>query len=207
MNMGVSPDEGIYNYGKGFVYVVRSDPKEFVLNTGSDKKLLDIVSDMYENKSKAGKLEFKNSFYLQRGAYDLVAVLDESVNDKSYVIDGVLIDLFDPKLPIYTHKEIQPGEHAFFFNISRVKDKHKPQVLASASRIYEEEVRKDSYSFVAKSPINTTNISRVLLPRIPRSVLVNGTNVFETRYWDSQTKTYLLEFENNPEGVSVLIKW
>lgn len=207
MNIEISLDEGIYSYGKGFVYVVRSDPKEFVLNTGSDKKLLDIVSDMYENKSKAGKLEFKNSFYLQRGAYDLVAVLDESVNDKPYVIDGVLIDLFDPKLPIYTHKEIQPGEHAFFFNISRVKDKHKPQVLASASRIYEEEVRKDSYSFVAKSPINTTNISRVLLPRIPRSVLVNGTNVFETRYWDSQTKTYLLEFENNPEGVSVLIKW
>lgn len=207
MNIEISPNEGIYSYGKGFVYVVRSDPKEFVLNTGSDKKLLDIVSDMYENKSKAGKLEFKNSFYLQRGAYDLVAVLDESVNDKPYVIDGVLIDLFDPKLPIYTHKEIQPGEHAFFFNISRVKDKHKPQVLASASRIYEEEVRKDSYSFVAKSPINTTNVSRVLLPRIPRSVLVNGTNVFETRYWDSQTKTYLLEFENNPEGVSVLIKW
>lgn len=207
INIEISPNEGIYSYGKGFVYVVRSDPKEFVLNTGSDKKLLDIVSDMYENKSKAGKLEFKNSFYLQRGAYDLVAVLDESVNDKPYVIDGVLIDLFDPKLPIYTHKEIQPGEHAFFFNISRVKDKHKPQVLASASRIYEEEVRKDSYSFVAKSPINTTNVSRVLLPRIPRSVLVNGTNVFETRYWDSQTKTYLLEFENNPEGVSVLIKW
>ncbi|MFT4169596.1 MAG: hypothetical protein QM653_10815 [Dysgonomonas sp.] len=207
MNIEISPDEGIYSYGKGFVYVVRSDPKEFVLNTGSDKKLLDVVSDMYENKSKAGKLEFKNSFYLQRGAYDLVAVLDESVNDKPYVIDGVLIDLFDPKLPIYTHEEIQPGEHAFFFNISRVKDKHKPQVLASASRIYEEEVRKDSYSFVAKSPINTTNVSRVLLPRIPRSVLVNGTNVFETRYWDSQTKTYLLEFENNPEGVSVLIKW
>lgn len=207
MNIEISPNEGIYSYGKGFVYVVRSDPKEFVLHTGSDKKLLDIVSDMYENKSKAGKLEFKNSFYLQRGAYDLVAVLDESVNDKPYVIDGVLIDLFDPKLPIYTHKEIQPGEHAFFFNISRVKDKHKPQVLASASRIYEEEVRKDSYSFVAKSPINTTNVSRVLLPRIPRSVLVNGTNVFETQYWDSQTKTYLLEFENNPEGVSVLIKW
>lgn len=207
MNIEISPNEGIYSYGKGFVYVVRSDPKEFVLHTGSDKKLLDIVSDMYENKSKAGKLEFKNSFYLQRGAYDLVAVLDESVNDKSYVIDGVLIDLFDPKLPIYTHKEIKPGEHAFFFNISRVKEKHKPQVLASASRIYEEEVRKDSYSFVAKSPINTTNISRVLLPKIPRSVLVNGTNVFETRYWDSQTKTYLLEFENNPEGVSVLIKW
>lgn len=207
MNIEISPNEGIYSYGKGFVYVVRSDPKEFVLNTGSDKKLLDIVSDMYENKSKAGKLEFKNSFYLQRGAYDLVAVLDESVNDKPYVIDGVLIDLFDPKLPIYTHEEIQPGEHAFFFNISRVKDKHKPQVLASASRIYEEEVQKDSYSFVAKSSINTTNVSRVLLPRIPRSVLVNGTNVFETRYWDSQTKTYLLEFENNPEGVSVLIKW
>ena len=202
-----SPQEGLYDYGKGFVYIVRSDPKEFVLNAGSDKKLMDIVADMYENKANAGKLEFKNSFYLQRGAYDLVAVLDESVNDKPYVIEGVLIDLFDPKLPVYTRKEIHPGEHAFLLNISRVKDKHKPQVVASASRIYEEKIKENSYSFVAKSPVNTTNISRILLPETPASVLVNEANVFDTKNWDKQSKTYLLEFENNPEGVSVLIEW
>ncbi len=207
MNLGTTPQEGIYNYGKGFVYVVRTDPKEFVLAANGDKKLLDIVSDMYQNRAKAGKLSYKNSFYLQRGVYDLVAVLDENADSTPYVIEGALIDLFDPKLPIYHRKEILPGEHAFFLNVLRVKDKSKPQVLASASRVYQESVQQNSYSFVAKSPINTTNVSRVLLPKIPQSVLVNGAEMFKNQYWDKQTKTYLLEFENNPEGISVLIKW
>lgn len=207
MNLGTTPQEGIYNYGKGFVYVVRSDPKEFVLAANGDQKLLGIVSNVYQNKAKAGKLSFKNSFYLQRGVYDLIAVLDENSDSSPYVIEGALIDLFDPKLPVYHRKEIQPGEHAFFLNVLRVKDKQKPQVLASASRVYEENIQRNSYSFVAKSPVNTTNVSRVLLPKIPQSVLVNGEEVFNNQYWDKQTKTYLLEFENNPEGTSVLIKW
>lgn len=207
MNIAVSPKEGEYSYGKGTVYIIRTDPKDFVLKADNDKQLLDVVKRMYEQKANAGKLIFKNNFYLQRGAYDLVAVLDESVSNEPYIIKGNFIDLFDPKLPVYQSKTVNPGEQAFLLNIERVPNKQRPQVLAAACRVYEEKVGKDSYSFVAKSPINTTNASRVLLPRKPVSVSVNGKDEFLANAWDQQTKTYLLEFENNPEGVSVNIKW
>jgi hypothetical protein len=137
----------------------------------------------------------------------LVAVLDESVNDEAYLIQGTLIDLFDPTLPIYTSKSILPGEQAFFLNIDRVKDRKKPQVLASASRTYEENIGKNTYSFIAKSPISTTNVSRVLLPAKPVSVFISGKEELTSEAWDPQTKTYLLEFENNPDGVLVKFKW
>lgn len=199
--------EGQYSYGKGTFYVLRSDPKEFVVKPNNSHKLLDLTKSLYDARSKSGKLQFKNYFTLTRGIYDLIAVLDESVSNQPYQVKGNLIDLFDPTLPIVTSKNIQPNEQCLFVNIDHVVNKQKPQVLASASRIYDEKSTGHQYSFTAKSPINTTNISRILLPGKPKSLVVDKKEVFAEANWDTKTKTYLLEFENSPEGVYVDIKW
>lgn len=200
-------EEGKYNYGKGTFYVLRSDPKEFVVKPDNSLKLLDVTKSLYENNPKSEKLQFKNYFTLTRGNYDLIAVLDESVSNDPYQVKGNLIDLYDPALPIVTSKNIQPNEQGLFVNIDHIKNKQQPQVLASASRIYDETSAGHHYSFTAKSPINTTNISRILLPGKPMSVLVNKKEEFLEANWDTKTKTYLLGFENNPDGVRVDIKW
>lgn len=207
MGLSSSPEEGEYTYGKGTVYIARTDPKEYILNAGGDKEFLNTVSRMYEQKAKAGKLAFKNHFYLQRGVYDLAAVLEESVSNEPYTLKGCLIDLFDSKLPVYTSKQVNPGEQALMLNVDRVKDKKKAQILASASRAYDEKREKNSYSYIAKSPAETTNVSRVLLPKCPKSVKINGNETFNTSDWDAASKTYLVEFENSPEGVSVQFNW
>ncbi len=207
MGLSSSPEEGEYTYGKGTVYIARTDPKEYILNAGGDKEFLNTVSRMYEQKAKAGKLAFKNHFYLQRGVYDLAAVLEESVSNEPYTLKGCLIDLFDSKLPVYTSKQVNPGEQALMLNVDRVKDKKKAQILASASRAYDEKREKNFYSYIAKSPAETTNVSRVLLPKCPKSVKINGNETFNASDWDAASKTYLVEFENSPEGVSVQFNW
>ncbi|WP_286858122.1 MULTISPECIES: hypothetical protein [Sphingobacterium] len=199
--------EGKYTYGKGTFYVLRSDPKEFVVKPDNSQKLLDVTKNLYENNGKSEKLQFKNYFTLTRGNYDLIAVLDESVSNQPYHVKGNLIDLYDPTLPIVTSKNIQPNEQCLFVNLDHIKNKQQPQVLASASRIYNETSANHHYSFTAKSPINTTNISRILLPNKPKSVLVDKKEVFSEENWDTKTKTYLLGFENSPDGVHVAIKW
>ena len=151
-----------------------------------------LAARMYEQNAKAGKLEFKNNFYLQRGDYDLAAVLEESVSDEPFTVEGCLIDLFDPKLPIYTSKRINPGEQALLLNVERVAGKKKPQVLASASREEQEERGKGRYSYVAKSPAETSNVSRVLLPRCPKSVTVDGREVFDAKRWHA-AKPYIFD--------------
>lgn len=212
MGIDKKAKEGEYTYGNGTVYVIRKDPKEFVLKEGSDKEFIATVKRMYEEKAKVGTLEFKNHFYLERGAYDLAAVLDEgSISNEPYIIKGRLIDLFDPALPVLTEKVVQPGEQSFLLDVNRIKDQDKPQVLCGAARTYEEKVGKKDFSFVAKSPINTTNVMRVLLPGEPESVVIadaKGNALVEaTSQWDAQSKTCLLTFENNPEGVKVTFKW
>ena len=193
-------EEGIYHYGKGKVYVVRQDPKEFVMQERGDQSLLSVIEKAY------GKLEYKNHFYLERGPYTLAAVVDENAESSEPLqLNGNYIDLFDPTLPCLKEKIVKPGEQTFLFDINAVSKKNRPQVLASASRQSDEIVGKKSYSFIAKSPAETDNVMRILLPKKPKSIQVS-VNQFTTE-WDADTHTLLLQFENNPEGVQVKIEW
>ena len=185
--------------------VIRHDPKEFVMQEGGDAKLVDSVTKLYENKAKAGKPEFKNNFRLTRGCYELVAVLDEGVNDRPVELRGRFIDLFDPELPCKSLVTVNPGEQAFLYNVDLVQSKLRAQVLAAAARVYDEQCSDHSYSFVVKSPESTTNAMRVLVPDKPHRVLVDGVETPPS--WDSLTGTLLIKHENSPQGVKIEITW
>ncbi|HUH33840.1 MAG TPA: hypothetical protein VLZ28_07790 [Daejeonella sp.] len=206
-----NPEEGEYTCGKGTVYVIRKDPKEFILEKEGDREYVAIVKKMYEERANSGELTFKNSLYLERGMFNLIAVMDESVSEEPFTIRGLFIDLFDPQLPVITEKTVDPGKQSYLLDIKRVEDKTKPQVLAAASRTESETRTRKSYSFVTKSPLNTTGVMRVLLPAEPKSVEITDAEVKimdeATWSWDEQSKTCLLGFENSPEGVNVMIKW
>lgn len=209
LGLEINPVEGQYNSGKGTVYIVRQDPKEFVLQANTDQNFVDVVKRLYEQK--AGNLVFKNHFRLTRGPYELISVMDESVNSEPYLLQGKLIDLFDPTLPILNEKKVNPGEQAYLYNINLVKHPTIPCVLASASRVYDEEITKKKYSFICKSPANTTNAMRILLPTAPARTIVTETggqmltDVQNT--WDPSSKTCFLSFENHPDGVKVEFHW
>lgn len=207
--MGISADapEGEYNVGKGTVVVRRTDPKDYILKAGGDADFVSEVSRLYSEKAKAGTLELKNSFELLRGPYRILAVVDEGVSDEPLTLNGMFVDMFDPQLPVLTSKLIRPGEQSLLFDIERVKNRHKPQVIVSAGRESDEKRSRHSYSYITKSPVETTNVSRVLLPSVPQSVKVDGAEVFAPARWDERSHTYLLEFENSPEGRLVDIRF
>ena len=200
MGMSEKAEEGVYSYGKGKVYVVRQDPKEFVMQADGDQAILKVIEQAY------GKLDYKNHFYLERGPYVMVAVVDENaISNEPLTLKGNYIDLFDPNLPCLKEKIVNPDEQAFLFNIDAISKKKQPQILASASRQYDEKIGKRSYSFVAKSPAETNNVMRILLPKEPKDIQVSCKEF--TQAWDKDTHTLLLMFENNPDGVQVAIKW
>lgn len=201
---------GEYKYGKGVVYIMRNDPKEFILNENSDNEFISILSSLYESKTKGGKLQFKNHFALTRGPYEIISVVDENSVQTPYTIKGKFIDLFDPEIPVIDEKKVSPGEQAFLYNVGSVKNPKTPRVLATAARVYDEKKTKSQYSFIAKSPMNTTNVMRLLLPEAPVEIIVvdtSGSVIASKTSWDAASKTCYLSFENNPEGVHVTIKW
>lgn len=198
--LGIAPDGGKYNVGKGKLYIIKEDPKNFVMQVNGADNYVATIKEAY-----GGNLQTKNNLYLERGPYDIVAVMDEVADKTPYVIKGPVVDLFDPKLPVLAEKTVEPGAQAFLYNINRVADKSKPKVLATAARIYDEVVTANSYSFTAKSPVNTINAMRVLLPAEPKEVVTGNKEVVKS--WDASSHTLYLGFDNSPDGVKVNIKW
>jgi len=200
-----------FRAGKGAVYIIRNNPKEFVMQSNNDAAYLDIVEKAYESDAKAGRLILKNNFYLERGPYDIVSVLDENNNSKPLIVKGPVIDLFNPELPVLAEKRVEPGEQSLLYDLKRVADKTHPKVLASAARIYEAKAGIRSFSFIAKSPVNTLNSMRVLLPAKPAEVVAadnKGQQVTDVKTsWDSSSGTLYLGFNNSPDGIKVTLKW
>jgi len=64
---------------------------------------------------------------------------------------------------------------------------------------------------LVKSPANTNNIMRILLPKKPVSVSAMQASAgklnLQKNEWDEHSKTLLLGFENYSEGVQVNIGW
>lgn len=199
MGMDEQAEEGHYRFGEGHVYVLRQNPKEFVFTESADSLLLQTLEAAY------GPYEQKNNFVLHRDPYLIASVMDESpASNEPLVLKGRFIDLFDASLPIVNEKEVHPGEQAFLYDLDKVSKDVQVKVLASASRQYDEEVTQNSYSFVSKSPAHTDNVMRILLPQKPMKV---QTSVASRSTWDEESKTLLLVFENNPEGVQMRIEW
>jgi len=205
----IIPDSKI-EVGKGAIYIIRKNPKEFVLQSNNSQSYINVVKEAYEKTAKAGPLKFTNYLSLERGPYDIISVMDESVNNKPLTVKGPVIDLYDPKLPVLSEKIVNPGTQALLYNLKRVQNKKMPQVLASAGRIYKEVTQNNNYSFVVKSPIHTTNSMRILLPVKPKSIKasdIKGNIVIFESSWDKTSSTVYLSFENSPEGIKILIEW
>ena len=211
LGLNPHPEEGEYKVGNGTICIIRHDPKEFVLAPDSDTKLLEKISTLYE-KVDGEKLIFKNNFYLRRGPYELISVLDESINNEPFVINGLFIDLFDPQLPVLKQKTVMPGNQSLLYNIESIPNKNKPCVLVTGARISNEIHSGNNYSFIAKSPIETTNVMRISVPGKPKECTAsyNDKNIsyaIPEWEWDDTSHTVLMHFENHPDGVTVKIKY
>ncbi len=203
LGIGKNPKSGTYQYGNGTIFVERSNPERNILVKQGDTKYLSLLEKAYSQKS--GKLNYTNYFALSRGIYDITSVLTESITDAPVVKEGHFVDLYTDSLPVLKTKSIKPGEQSLLVNIDRV-DKNAPSILATAARAYDEQYESNSYSFTTKGPKNVKAVTRVYLTFSPKSVMIDGTESFDVKYWDSETNTYLLKYDCNPDGTSIVIR-
>ena len=188
---------GVYPVGRGSLTVLRQDPSSFVLSAGAEKPLLEAV------EACIGPMEVSNALVLDRGPYRVVAVMDESPVTVPYVAEGCLIDLYDPALPVYSRREVRPGTQALFYEVTRAGK--APRILAAASRAYEQKRTRHNFSYLCKGPEDTFNVTRILLPKAPSAVWVNGEPC--PWDWDEASRTVFLRFPNDPDGVTVNVQW
>lgn len=208
--LGLAEDlnDGSYKVGEGRVFILRKDPKEFILKENQDKEFVETIETAFESLGK--KLSFTNHLSLQRGPYKIIAVMDESVSDELYFAQGPVVDLFDPRLPVLSQKTVAPGEEAFLYDLEEVYKNNQPKIIATAARASNITWQENSFSFLCKSPENTMNSMRVFLPKAPKSIVLKNseeeTITPKGSSWDANSRTYYLNFENSPEGIQVFFQ-
>jgi hypothetical protein len=206
--LGIENREGLQNTGNGKSIIYRTDPKEIILKTGYENEYVSIIEEQYNSVSK-DNLKFNNYLQLERGVYDIIAVLDESVNSESRIIKSSVIDLFNPELPVLKIKEVKPGNVALLYNLNRT-DFQYPEFLCGSGRVYNEKKEKKSYNMIIKGPLNTTNISRIWLPGKPESISAKDKDNYLQKVdyeWDIESKTLRIKFDNHPDGINFNINF
>ena len=153
-------------------------------------------------------LNIKNFYDIRRGAYRVISVMDESPDSSAFKASGLYIDLFSSYLPIVDSIEVYPGDQAFLYDLSMLKNSDKAQVIASSSRIYDEVWNENSYSFITRGPLYTNSVLRIYSPTKAKNVWVlnkkgkKQKNI--TIEWDETSHTYYLKFKNLKDGVKVM---
>jgi hypothetical protein len=199
----------IRKLGQGWVAIIRKNPKEFIMEPGAAAELRDLVAQMFQRLGREAEWQEKNVLHLERGLFEIISVLDESVSDQPYHLQGDFINLFDPELPVLHRQTVHPGERSFLYNVQRYPGKI-PAVLVAASRVSEEQVTKDEYVCTLKGPAGTNGIARLALPRPPRQIiLTNGTqqHLPDQSVWDAASRTVLIRYPNQPRGVRVRVAY
>jgi hypothetical protein len=150
-----------------------------------------------------------NTLVLRRGPYVVAAGLDAEPSDASQpaapvTVRGDLIDLFDADLKQSNEVAVAPGTRALLLDVNFFKSS-TPRILAAAAKITAQYATVHSLSFTAEGIDQTQAVVRVLAPRAPRSVTLDG-KALDPADAQYSGRTLLLRFANTaaPQQVEIL---
>ncbi len=189
------PSPGAHDCGKGKLVYLNKSPSALAKSADGSSTLL----------AQLGELKTQNHLILHRGNYVIAAVMDESTSSETVTIRGRFVDLFNEKLPVVVDPQLHPGEVGLYRDIDSVP---RPSVVASASRIRDENTLGNALTFTSHGPEMSRCITRIALNSKPGSVVIaNGQRqVHFEQEWDESSKTLVLHYDNIAKPLTVTIK-
>ena len=183
--------------GKGYVRVSSEKPRQLARYSDGAEKVLALVGEMLTLRGES--LQTQHFLCLRRGPYVIVSVMEESLSEAPFVLEGTFIDLFDAGLPALTRREMKPDERVLLYDVDWLRKQGvRAKAFAAAARIRDESVEDGLLRFTARGPQGTQARARILLPGPP--VSVKTTPVFDvTQNWDEASGTLLVAFDNMAE--------
>ncbi|WP_309119415.1 DUF4350 domain-containing protein [Paenibacillus sp.] len=208
--LGLNADaaEGIYPIGQGIAGHLRLDPSLCAKTMEGADRLRRMVADAIAALGDHSlQWSPKNYFLLHRGPYVIAAVLDESVGAEPLVLNGMYVNLFDPKLSVTEQIEISPGENALLYDLNSVPVAEEPSVIGASSRIEQIPSNQAGFSFIAKGPQRVQAVACIRSKTKPASVRLeqSGAETEITFAWHEQSRTLHLQYPNHPDGVRITL--
>jgi hypothetical protein len=203
--LGIERDAaGLQRVGRGAV--LRETLSPAALSYRSDGA--EVVRKAAREVSSAIGLEWKETsgLVLHRGPYVIAAGLDESVPEgQPILLRGRFIDLFDANLPVLREVSVAPGKRFLLYDLDSVGTR-RPQVVAAACRVRNEEVRGKALLFRVEGIADTQAVVRCTAESRPARVLIDGKAADQTSY-DAWSRTVLLRFPNTTTPAQVEVRF
>lgn len=201
--LGMKGDaSGLHRVGKGVVLRLKLSPAALTYRQDGAS----LLRDEARRAARVVGLAWSesNALVLRRGPYVVAAALDESLPGASVpVLRGRFVDVFDAALPVVSSVTLAPGKRALLVDLDAFP-RGRARIVAAACRVRDEVITSRSVRFRAEGIGDSTAVVRLLLPRPPRAVLVNGTPL-PPQNFDYTDGTLRLRFPNTPDGAAVEI--
>lgn len=189
--------------GDGYVWLMPASPRKLQRKETGATRIQEAVAKLLALKSIV--LETQQYLGVRRGPYIVASVLDESTSEEPLALEGSYIDIFDSMLGWTDKRILAPNERTLLYDIDWARSNGvKAGVLAAATRIRDEKLLDNTFSFAMRGPANTTGRARVLLPGKPVAMTTSPEIAVE-QGWHDASGTLWLSFPNIAESVSVKI--
>lgn len=200
--LGIEPknEKEIFKCLKGTAAVWQTDPCKFSYSKENADLFrnffLEVIGD------KKDMVEFKNNLVVERDAYIVAAVMDESITDEPLTFEGLFVDMFSAKFDVITKKTLYPNDKCMLLDLSKVKD--ELAVLGTSVRIFSLENKGDKITcdFYGAGELNAH--IRIKVPFKVTEAEIDGEKV-ECVY-DEQSKTVLVSFKSFPKNRKLILK-
>jgi hypothetical protein len=181
--------------GDGGVIWLRENPVRFALNVPAEGRLMTAVKKAADKT----KLSWKQSNYLalRRGPYLIGAGLDESVGNRTNVLRGRFVNLFDPQLKVQREVALKPGARVFLLDLDAVKSP-RPRLLASACKALPKSRNDGALAWTVEGVGNTAGILLLATPKAPRAVRLDE-QPLSTFEFDARESLLYVRLQNDAQ--------
>lgn len=194
LGVGVTARHEPEPVGKGFVRIFAERPRRLQAYAYGARKIMELTGELLARRGET--LETQHYLQLRRGPFIIISVLDESVADTPVTVEGQFVNLFSANLTLAGARTLHPNERTLLYDLRWAREHGAAaKVVGAGSRIRDEKLEGQHFTFTARGPIHTTGRARVLLPGPPVSVSARPALEVEQE-WDAASGTLLLTYPN-----------
>lgn len=190
---GIAADapRGVYPAGRGRVAVYPLSPGRITLTPDAAQCWLQFVL-------QAACPDFVPTHVLdmQRGVYRIACVMDESISDAPYTIEGTFADMLDNDFALLRNRTLKPGENALLFDLDAIRDEHL-RIIGTSARIFALDETEGGIRIQCKAASDIMVRMRLKVPGKVTLLSVkdeNGPVENAACTWDEATSTVLISF-------------
>ncbi len=199
--MNLPFENGLYEYGKGKVMCFRISPAMLSLDEERTEKW---ISDIM--KATAPEHASQNHFIMRRGAYKIIACMDECKIKSPVTIRGNYIDMLSDNFAPICEKTVHPGDVGIVYDLDYSQKDF--EIIATTARIESMTNTENGYEIVLKAALGIDVMMRLKLDKKGKNIYAkdeNGEIKDLEAVYDEKSGTFFIKFESTNRKTTVII--